>query len=247
MKNPFKLFKNRTFIGVLCIALAAIISFVAIPAIINKATKKVRILRAAADIGKGELITAGSVKLVEVGETGLPDGCMTDSAAVVGKYAATDIRKDDCFFPSKLTGDSMSADSVFRRLNDGKYAMSVSIDSFAAGLSGKLERGDIVRLLIYKNKDVLMPEELTYVKVITATTKTGIDKENVSYDAQSSEKIPSTVTLLVNDIQASMLVDFENCANIHVCLVYRGTDKVADEYLKKQDDFFEEKYMKDMY
>ncbi|MBQ7444559.1 MAG: flagella basal body P-ring formation protein FlgA [Clostridia bacterium] len=238
MKKITGFLKNRTVLGILCIGVAAVIAFVVLPLTVNSSGSKLRVVRAVNDIGKGRIITADDVTLVEVGKTGLPQNCVTDISRVVGKYAATDIKKEDYIFESKLSTEAMSADSLFRRLNGDKYAVSVTIESLAAGLSGKLESGDIVRLIIYKDKASFTPEELSYVKVITSTTKNGVDKENLASDSSSYDKIPSTVTLLVNDIQASLLVDFENSAKIHICLVYRGSEEYAESFIEEQDRYF---------
>ena len=50
------------------------------------------------------------------------------------------------------------------------------MDSLAAGLSGKLQAGDIITLIITdKNGETKIPPELKYVKVITTTTQDGVD------------------------------------------------------------------------
>ena len=241
MKIIKSLFKSRLFVGILCLALATVVACVVRPMSLNRSPKKARVLRAANDISRGQLITKSDLCYSDVGVLGLPRECMFDYRLVEGKYASIDIRQDDYIFLSKLSDNGTDADSTFTRLNGEKYAMSVTIDSFAAGLSGKLENGDIVRLVIYKDKVAVMPEELAYVKVIAATTKSGIDKDKIQEDS-GSDKIPSTVTFLVNDIQASLLADYENSSKIHICLVFRGDAEYADEFLKEQDDFFLEAY-----
>ena len=57
-------------------------------------------------------------------------------------------------------------------LNGSKVAVSVTIDTFAAGLSGKLQNGDIISLIVVdKNAGTsAILGELKYMKVITTTT-----------------------------------------------------------------------------
>ena len=230
------------FVGVVCLVMAAIIAFVILPLSLNRSPKKTRVIRASRDIQKGQLIGKDDLVTAEVGLSGLPSEGINKAELAVGKYASVDLKKDDYLFLSKLSNDGFGPDGVFSSLNGEKYALSVTIDSFAAGLSGKLETGDIVRLVIYKDKIATMPPELAYLRVITTTTRSGIDKQELPEDSAASEKLPLTVTFLVNDIQASMLVDYENSSKIHIVLVYRGNEDAADQFIQEQDNFFEEKY-----
>ena len=236
------LFKNRTFIGIICLTAAALVAFVVLPLMINRGNSRITVVRASADISKGQLIKSSDLELAEVGSAGLPSDCIKNAELVAGKTAAVDIRKNDYIFASKISDELPGTDGILRRLDGSRIAMSVTIDSFAAGLSGKIESGDIVKIVIYKDKQSFMPNELAYVKVIGATTRNGIDTENVSEDTSAQDKLPSTVTLLVNTIQASLLVDYENSSKIHICLVYRGDEEVSDRFLKEQDNYFENYY-----
>lgn len=65
-------------------------------------------------------------------------------------------------------------------LKGDKVAMSITINSFAGGLSGKLENGDIVSIYVTDNDShTEVPASLKYVKVITTTTSGGIDENDV--------------------------------------------------------------------
>lgn len=68
-----------------------------------------------------------------------------------------------------------SADDVLLGLDGKKVAISVNISDFAAGLSDKLENGDIVSVIIYdkENNISYTPAAFQYVKVITTTTNDG--------------------------------------------------------------------------
>ncbi|MCY7478998.1 RcpC/CpaB family pilus assembly protein [Paenibacillus larvae] len=74
--------------------------------------------------------------------------------------------------------------------------------SLAAGLSGKLQPGDIVSLIAADYSDLhttIMPPELQYVEVLSVTTSSGLDAQAKSEkQADTDEKeLPSTLTLLV--------------------------------------------------
>ncbi len=51
------------------------------------------------------------------------------------------------------------------------------------------------------------------------------------------------MTLLVNQAQAKLLVEYENSGRIHADLVYRGDEATAQKFLDAQDDYF--KYLEE--
>ena len=159
---------------------------------------------------------------------------------MVGKFAATDLKAGDYLLPSKLSATSDKADDVFRTLNGDKQAMSITIQTFAGGLSGKLQNGDIVQLVVYENdtSKAVIPGAFTYMKVITTTTADGADKNELVANEDGTYELPSTITLLVNREQAKLLVEYENNGRIHADLVYRGDEQTAKKFLDAQDEFF---------
>ncbi len=233
--------KNRTIIGIVCIVLALIVTFAVAPMVNKISDSRTDIVRMKKDVNQGFLISEDDIEIVTVGSHGLASGTITKKEDVVGKFAACDLKVGDSLFPSKLSNNSDSADDVFRTLNGEKQAISITISSFAGGLSGKLENGDIISLVVFENDthEATIPAGLTYVKVITTTTKDGFDKDEVTPNEDGTYELPTTVTLLVNPEQAKMLVEYENTGIIHANLVYRGDSKTAQKFLDAQDLYFE--------
>ena len=233
--------KNRTIIGIVCIVLALIVTFGVAPLVNKMADSRTDIVRMKKDVEQGHLISENDIEVVTVGSHGLADGTITKKEEVVGKFAACDLKVGDSLFSSKLSDKSDSADDVFHTLNGEKQAISITISSFAGGLSGKLENGDIISLIVFENdtREAIIPAGLTYMKVITTTTKDGSDKDELTPNEDGTYELPTTVTLLVNPQQAKMLVEYENTGIIHADLVYRGDSKTAQKFLDAQDLYFE--------
>ena len=233
--------KNRTIIGIVCIVLALIVTFAVAPMVNKISDNRTDIVRMKKNVDQGHLISEDDIEIVTVGSHGLAIGTITRKEEVVGKFAACDLKAGDSLFPSKLSASSDSADDVFRTLNGEKQAISITISTFAGGLSGKLENGDIVSLIVFDKTtyEASIPGGLTYVKVITTTTKDGFDKDEVTPNEDGTYELPTTVTLLVNPEQAKMLVEYENTGVIHADLVYRGDSKTAQAFLDAQDLYFE--------
>lgn len=171
-----KIFRNRTVIGVLCILLALIICFGVTPLFSRSASEKTEIVRVTKDIKEGDEITAEMVQTVEVGAYNLPQNLMTDKKEVVGKYATADLAAGDYILSSKLSAVPAAENAYLYNLDGKKQAISVTIKSFATGLSGKLESGDIVTVIVadYQGKgETAIPPELQYVEVISVTASSG--------------------------------------------------------------------------
>ena len=233
--------KNRTIIGIVCIVLALIVTFAVAPMVNKISDSRTDIVRMKKDVDQGHLISDDDIEIVTVGSHGLAIDTITKKEDVVGKFAACDLKVGDSLFTSKLSLTSDSADDVFHTLNGEKQAISITISTFAGGLSGKLENGDIISLIVFDNdtNEAFIPAGLTYVKVITTTTQSGFDKDEVTPNEDGTYELPTTVTLLVNPAQAQMLVEYENTGVIHADLVYRGDSKTAQKFLDAQDLYFE--------
>ena len=238
-----KIFRNRTVVGVLCILLALIICFGVTPLFSRSASEKTEIVRVTMDIKEGDEITAEMVQTVEVGAYNLPQNLMTDKKEVVGKYATADLAAGDYILSSKLSAVPAAENAYLYNLDGTKQAISVTIKSFATGLSGKLESGDIVTVIVadYQGKgETAIPPELQYVEVISVTASSGYDAN--TGEVVDEKELPSTVTLLVTTEQAKVLAELEQDSELHLALVYRGTPENTAKFIAAQDALIEELY-----
>ena len=238
-----KIFRNRTVIGVLCILLALIICFGVTPLFSRSASEKTEIVRVTMDIKEGDEITAEMVQTVEVGAYNQPQNLMTDKKEVVGKYATADLAAGDYILSSKLSAVPAAENAYLYNLDGTKQAISVTIKSFAVGLSGKLESGDIVTVIVadYQGKgETAIPPELQYVEVISVPASSGYDAN--TGEVVDEKELPSTVTLLVTTEQAKVLAELEQDSELHLALVYRGTPENAAKFIAAQDALIEELY-----
>lgn len=187
------IFKNRTVIGVICILLALVICFGITPLFNQSISQKAEIVRVTKDIHAGELITKDMVTTAEVGSYNLPSGLMTAKDNVVGKYAKADLAVGDYILAAKLSDAPAAENAYLYNLDGTKQAISVTIKSFATGLSGKLQSGDIVSVIVAdypEDGETSIPAELQYVEIISVTASTGYDAN--TGEAKGDEKeLPS--------------------------------------------------------
>ena len=230
--------KNRTFIGIFCIILAVTVMF-GISPIINKASSgEVVVVQAKSLIPEGKVITSDDIVNVKIGKLGVKDGFITDTKLVIGKAAKTDLYAGVNIYPEMVGLKKDTASDIINSLNGKELAMSISVKSFSDGLSGKLQNGDIVSLVVTESSNVFIPPELTYVKVITTTSSKGVDLEDQAPKEDGSIELPASVTLLVNQTQAKLLAKYDENAKIRLALVYRGSEETAQSFLDVQNKVF---------
>jgi pilus assembly protein CpaB len=238
-----KIFKNRIFLGVTSIAMAIVICLVVAPTISASMNKDVQIIRVTQDIPEGTAISKSMIETVKVGGHNLPSNVLKDDKDVIGKYTTAALQAGDYILSTKTSDKSQSA--YLSDLDGTKQALSISIKSFAAGLSGKLESGDVISLVVSSygdTKKTFAPDELRYVKLLAATTEKGTDTDQKKQtenkdDSNDADNIPATLTLLVTPEQKTKLVDYETNGKLYSSLVFRGAVQDAKKYLDIEDQY----------
>lgn len=244
------LFKNRTVIGIICILLSLLICFGVTPLFNKTVSQKAEIVRVAKEIKAGDEISKDMVQLVEVGGYGLPENVIRQTDTVIGKYAAADLSIGDYILNTKLSDTPAAENAYLYNLDGTKQAMSLTIKSFASGLSGKLRSGDIVSVIAAdyrKQGATVIPAELKYVEVISVTASSGYDANQRdagpnSPAAEDERELPATVTLLVSPEQSKVLAELEADGKLHLSLVYRGTPTNTAKFITAQEEINEALY-----
>ena len=239
-----KLFKNRTVLGIFCIAVSLLICFAITPLVNAGLSKKVAIVRFNQMVQEGEQITKNMVDVVEVGNHNLPENVVRNLADVEGKYLTATVYAGDYILTDKISEEPSAENKYLYNLNGEKQAMSITINTFAEGLSGKLKSGDIVSVIApdyLGSGETVIPAELKYVEVIAVTAKSGYDANTEEQRTEEEEKeLPSTVTILVRPEQSRLLARLEAEGEIHLSLVFRGEAEKALEFIKAQDQVLDE-------
>ncbi len=129
---------SRFVYAIISIVLSALIAFIAIPALNAKTSGKAEVVRVTQPIIKGMPITADTIEVVEVGGYNLPDNIAATMEDVVGKYATADLQPGDFILSSKVSFLPLTSDIQLNNIPSGKVAISITVQSLAAGLSDKL-------------------------------------------------------------------------------------------------------------
>lgn len=238
--------KNRTLIGIILIAAAIGMCFGISPLFNAVLERKTTVIRLKQDIPQGAQITGSMLEAVEVGALNLPGNVLTDPTGIVGKYTVSAMFAGDMFTPGKLSDTIDTSDNLLRQLKPNETAMSVTIRSFANGLSGKLQRGDVIQIVSVDEDDrAQVYEELQYVEVL-ATTASGGSDDTYTADAVNTSgsnedrALYATVTIVIQDrTQALRLAECEK-SSLHAVFVTRGNEEFKEKCLKSQLDILNE-------
>lgn len=229
--------KNRTLTGIICILLATVSAFVLIPFLNKTSAKEIKVIRIKQPVHTGSIITEEALETVTVQLSSLPEGVITDSSEIIGKYALCDLFIGDYLITEKITNKNTSTSFVLLNLAPGEMAVTVEITSFADGFSGQLSNGDVVSLFVFdkSSKTVTQLPELQYVSVITTVNGSGNSKDSATTEDDS---LPKTLMLKVNSEQAALLFGYSNSASVCCAFVCHADSHDAEKYLDRQNEYF---------
>ena len=236
---------KQAIIGIISIILGLATSFILSPMYQSVLEKKADVVRVKTTITKGKQISENDLEVANVGTYNMSNKILKKKDEVLFKYAKTDIYSGSFITDDSISSVPLDKDTYLNNIPDNKMAISVTVHSFAAGLSSKLLKGDVVSVLVKEKEDeeeiCTIPESLRYVEVLSSTEETGYDKEKneqVKDEKEGNKKI-LTVTLLVNSEQASQLAINEGNAAVHLALVVRNYEQKKKVLLEEQEHYFD--------
>lgn len=223
-----KYIKNRYVIFALCLILAGVIAFVIVPKSNKNMAELVDVVKVTRQIEKNTQITEDMLEIKQLPKQAVTENTITDKKKIIGKVASVQLLPEDNLVMQKFTDISSVSDKALYEMDGSeKLAISITVDSLASSVSGKIMPGDVVSVYGFLNETKMLSEytDLQYVEVIGVSNSSAeeLSTRNADSETDSSDKvIPSTVTLSVNRNQAQELVVLENTSNIHIVFVGRG-------------------------
>lgn len=240
---------NRRFLyGIFSIVLAILIAFIAIPSVTKKTNGKLEVVQVTTNIKRGMQITKDMIEVIEIGSYNIPETILKNKEEIIGSYAAYDLLPGDYISSLKISTVPLSSDLSLNEISEGMVAISVTIETLAAGLSDKLQAEDIIRFYHYDNQsNPLEPikdiPELQYVKVLAVSDSNGLEIDYTKPVEEEEEKLQTAaITVEVTPEQAMLLARYENEGILHTTLISRGNKKRAKELLEEQAEVLKELY-----
>ena len=218
-----KIFQNKIVVGVICIVIAAILAFFFLPSISKSKSNTEKIYALKNAVAEGTKIEESMLVEKEVGGYGLPQSIIKDKDKIVGKYASCNITPDDLILTSKLS-DFAANQKLDKVMSQGNMLVTVSLDSVASAVGNHLKSGDIISIVGYANDAVVAYEELKALEVYSIENENAEKLEDVENN-EEAEHLASTVTLIVNQVQAEKLIQAEYSGKVHAVFVKRGAVK----------------------
>ena len=218
-----KIFQNKIVVGVICIVIAAILAFFFLPSISKSKSNTEEIYALKNAVAEGTKIEESMLVEKEVGSYGLPQSIIKDKDKIVGKYASCNITPDDLILTSKLS-DFAANQKLDKVMSQGNMLVTVSLDSVASAVGNHLKSGDIISIVGYANDAVVAYEELRALEVYSIENENAEKLEDVENN-EEAEHLASTVTLIVNQVQAEKLIQAEYSGKVHAVFVKRGAVK----------------------
>lgn len=223
-----KYLKNRYVIFALCLILSGIIAFVIVPKANKNMGDAVNVVKVTKRIEKNTQISEDMLEIKQLPKIAVPDNVITDKSAIIGKAAAVTLYPEDNLIPQKFISlDSVGDKAFYDMDNTEQVAVSVTVSSLAASVSGKIMPGDVVSVygFITETKTLAEYTDLLYLEVIGVSNANAeeLSERTSGSETDSSDKvIPATVTLSVNRNQAQELIMLENTSSLHIVFVGRG-------------------------
>lgn len=140
------IFRNKLFIGLICILIGVTVAFFAIPGVVEREVATAKVYVAAQTISAGDFITEAQVE-EKVIPASLAPANKVDETAAIGKRAVSVIYGGDIITTDKITETYVPLDTYSIATDKGKMVMSISANNLPASVAARILPGDVVTVL----------------------------------------------------------------------------------------------------
>ena len=141
-----KILRNKFLIGILCIVIGVTVGFVLLPRSQDADINMTRVVRLRQDVEAGAKLEEAMMEIATIPAESVPDGASSALESFLNRYASTPLYKGDVLTAAKVR-DTL-VDPVAAAAAKGKQLVSVTVPSLSAGVSGTLQPGDVVSIMV---------------------------------------------------------------------------------------------------
>lgn len=234
----FKLFRNKRFIGAMCLMLAGALTFILLPRVYKAQSSTTDIVRLNQTVEYGTQITDAMLSVSEVGSYGLPGNVVKEKSEIIGLIASTTIYAGEYLWRDRfITAEAYekATSKAVYGLLDGTYLLTISLPSASSGAAGILRAGDVVDVYGFTddNGAVSVSQALNGVKVyeVLNSKLLSLDdldakvKADPGADTSNYDFIPAYVVFTVSEQQAKTLIALEKDKSLHLTLREAGVQQ----------------------
>ena len=226
-----KLFRNKLFIGAMCLLLAGVLAFGLLPRLYGAQSGTTEIVKLRQTVEYGTVITEDMLTVAEVGAYGLPDTVVTDKSEIVGLVAGDTIYAGEYLWRDRFMTPEAFEESKKQNgygLSDGTYLLTIALPSESSGLAGILRSGNSVDVYGYTDESgsAVASVALTAVSVYKVLNSKLVSLDdlyakftaNPDADPADYDLAPAYVVFTVNEQQAKVLIGLEKDEALHLTL-----------------------------
>ena len=226
-----KLFRNKLFIGAMCLLMAGALAFGLLPRLYGAQSGTTEVVKLRQNAEYGTVITEDMLTIAEVGSYGLPNTVVADKSEIIGLVAGDTIYAGEYLWRERFMTPEAFEKSETQNgygLSAGTYLLTIALPSESSGLAGILRAGDTVDVYGYTDESdsAVVSEALTAVTVYKVLNSKlvsldDLDAElaaNPDADPADYNLAPAYVVFTVNEQQAEVLIGLEKDETLHLTL-----------------------------
>ena len=141
-----KILRNKFLIGILCIVIGVTVGFVLLPKSQDADINMTKVVRLTQDVAAGTKLEEKMLEIATIPAESVPDGASSALESFLNRYASSQLYEGDILTAAKVR-DTL-VDPVAAAAAKGKQLVSVTVPSLSAGVSGTLQPGDVVSIMV---------------------------------------------------------------------------------------------------
>ena len=141
-----KILRNKFLIGILCIVIGVTVGFVLLPKSQDADISMTQVVRLTQDVEAGTKLEEKMLEVATIPAESVPDGASSALESFLNRYASSQLYEGDILTAAKVR-DTL-VDPVAAAAAKGKQLVSVTVPSLSAGVSGTLQPGDVVSIMV---------------------------------------------------------------------------------------------------
>ena len=141
-----KILRNKFLIGILCIVIGVTVGFVLLPKSQDADINMTKVVRLTQDVEAGTKLEEKMLEIATIHAESVPDGASSALESFLNRYASSQLYEGDILTAAKVR-DTL-VDPVAAAAAKGKQLVSVTVPSLSAGVSGTLQPGDVVSIMV---------------------------------------------------------------------------------------------------
>ena len=227
-----KFFKSKLFIGLICLFLAAVISFLLLPRFYAARSSVRNVVRVNEDIPAGTVITADMLSLSEVGAYGLSEKAMEKIGDAVGLVALGDLYTGEYLWSERITTAEeyqKQAEEKTRGLSGSNCLVTIEFPTASSGIASVLRAGcivDVYECMEMEDRSTsvnkclvdlyvydVLNQKLESLDALDKKLEDAIVEDDTNYDF-----IPKYVVFRCSELQAQTLIRLEKMDALHLTL-----------------------------